>query len=458
MACIRALGNNTLRKWLLLVGSYVFYGVWDWRFLSLIAISTLIDYVAGLQIERTRGQTARRLWLGFSLTSNLGMLGFFKYFGFFVSSAQQLAEQLGLPFQTGTLNIILPVGISFYTFQTLSYTIDIYRGKLKATSSLLDFATFVAFFPQLVAGPIVRARDFLPQLERSRRWGWGRTNLGVQFVIMGLFKKLAIADRMAMFADPPFSAPEQFATGALWLATLAFAMQIYCDFSGYSDMAVGLAHMLGYKLTKNFDMPYLSSNLGELWRRWHISLSSWLRDYVYFPLGGRSRIRWRNNLSLFVTMTLCGLWHGAGATYVVFGAVHGCFLAFHRHFRDLCSDQPWIKRLLKSRPGTAVRVALTVWVFCLSLVIFRSPTLEQALTMFGRMFVMSTGNGPPLNERGVWYTLLVVAIAHAVGAWKLHTLAARVPAAVQGLAYAAAATAALVLCPTLGKAFVYFQF
>jgi alginate O-acetyltransferase complex protein AlgI len=452
------LKSNTWRKVWLLGCSYVFYGAWDWRFLALLWLSTGVDFAVGLTLARCKSLTARRVCLWLSLAGNLGMLGAFKYFGFFVESAQDFCAMLGLPFQTGTLNIILPIGISFYTFQTLNYVIDVYRGRMQPTRNLLDFALFVAFFPHLVAGPIVRAHDFLPQFARPRRWDWARMNLGVQLLVMGLAKKLIIGDRMAMFADPVFADPEYFRTAAAWAATVAFALQVYGDFSGYSDMAVGLAHMLGYKLAKNFDMPFAAPNITEFWRRWHITLSAWLRDYLYIPLGGSRCSRWRSDLNLFLTMVICGLWHGASWTYVIFGALHGCLLVGHRYFQELAKAQSWLAAPLTSGPGTALRIAATFLTFCCTLVIFRADTLDVAWKMFGRMFWPATGAGLPLNERGLWLTIVLILVCHIIGAWKLHKLIDRLPAPVQGLSYASAAIVALVLCPQLGKAFIYFQF
>jgi len=452
------LRSNTWRKVWLLGCSYVFYGAWDWRFLALLWLSTGVDYAVGWALGRYSQPALRRTLLWLSLAGNLGMLGVFKYFGFFVDSAQDFCALVGLPFRTETLSIVLPIGISFYTFQTLNYVIDVYRGRMPPTRSLLDFALFVTFFPHLVAGPIVRAHDFLPQFARLRRWDWLRMNLGVQLLILGLVKKLVIGDRMALFADPVFAAPENYQTGALWIGALAFALQLYGDFSGYSDMAVGLAHMLGYKLAKNFDMPYASPNISDFWRRWHISLSSWLRDYLYVPLGGSRCAWWRSDLNLLITMVLSGLWHGANWTFVLWGALHGIMLVAHRHFRGWASERAWISGPLLSGPGTALRIALTFTLFTLSLVLFRAASLDQALTMLGRMFQPSLGAGLPMNDRGLWYTVILVVLCHAAGAWKLNRLVGKLPAPVQGISYAAVASLALILSPELGKAFVYFQF
>ncbi len=454
------LRRNTLRKSWLLICSYAFYAAWDWRFLTLILLSTAVDYLAAIGLAKSNRLLNRRILLGASLITNLGLLGFFKYFGFFVDSAQELMSVLGLPFNTQTFNIILPVGISFYTFQTLSYTIDVYRGKITPTRNLLDFALFVCFFPQLVAGPIVRARSFLPQLDRIKRWSWSRTQLGMQYFILGLFKKLAIADRMAYYCDPVFADVGQFDTGSLWMAAVAFTIQVYCDFSGYSDMAIGTANLLGYRLTKNFQMPLAAANITDFWRRWHISLSSWVRDYVYFPLGGSRYGQWITNRNLIVTLTLIGFWHGAAWTFVLFGLVQGLMLVIHGHFRRFCSGRPRLNSWLKTGSGTRLRIGLTFFSFCSTLVIFRANSIGDAFLMLKQMFSAVEGSGVPMNERGFWYALAIVFVAHWIG----HHQTAFVrmldclPSPVRGFGYASIFTLALVLSPEIDKAFIYFQF
>lgn len=454
------LPRNVLRKSWLLVCSFAFYAAWDWRFLSLILLSTVVDYMVGIGLANTQRVAYRRMLLAISLTTNLGLLAFFKYFGFFVEACQDLMLTMGLPFNTSTLNIILPVGISFYTFQTLSYTIDVYRGKISPSRNLLDFALFVSFFPQLVAGPIVRAKSFLPQLDKIKRFKWPRMQLGMYYVVIGLFKKLAIADRMACYCDPVFADVAQYDSGALWLAAVAFAVQVYCDFSGYSDMAVGIAHFLGYRLTKNFDMPLAAVNVSDFWRRWHISLSTWVRDYVFFPLGGSRHGQWITNRNLLITMTLIGLWHGAAWTFVLFGLIQGIFLAVHGHFRKFCVDRPRLQAALNNRAGTALRITVTFLSFCTSLVVFRANTVSDALLMLKRMIVPTDGIGIPMNERGFWYAMLVLCVAHWIG--QNQKLVARaldvVPAPVRGFGYACIFTLALVLSPEIDQAFIYFQF
>jgi alginate O-acetyltransferase complex protein AlgI len=357
------------------------------------------------------------------------------------------------------LRVLLPLGISFYTFEAISYTVDVYLHRIRAERSLPNFMLFILFFPHLVAGPIVRARDFLPQVHRPKRWNWARLYVGALYVLLGVFKKLAIADRMVLFADPVYANPAAYGAGALWLAALAYALQVYCDFSGYSDIALGCAHLLGYRLAQNFNMPYLSPNIGEFWRRWHISLSTWLRDYLYIPLGGSRGGRWLTCRNLLIVMTVAGLWHGAAWNYVVFGIVQGLMLIVHRLFRDWSEGRPELARALRTPVGTVLRTAFTFTTFCYSLVIFRSLDLHNAGLMMGHMMAGVGGLAVPLPLRGLWITVAAVALAHALGRERFRrALIERVPAPVQGMALGALFTLALVLAPDASKAFVYFQF
>src|SRR5437667_5899257 len=321
------------RVWLLLAASLYFYASWNKQLALPIAVSTAVDYTLARGMEATAVPWRRRLLLGVSLVGNLSLLCYFKYANFFLASLEEALRAAGASSSLPTLSVLLPVGISFYTFEAISYTVDVYRGRMPAERSLPNFMVFILFFPHLVAGPIVRARDFLPQIGRRKRWSWPRMQVGVQFFLMGLFKKLAIADRMAQFVDPVFADPAAFKTGAVWVAVLAYALQIYCDFSGYTDMALGCAHLLGFHLARNFDMPYLATNISEFWRRWHISLSSWLRDYLFLPLGGSHGGNWQTCRNLMITMPLGGLWHGASWTFIAWGVLHGLLLVIHRSVR-----------------------------------------------------------------------------------------------------------------------------
>ena len=318
-----SLRQNDSRKIWLLICSYIFYAAWNWKFVFLLMASSALDYVVGLMMTRSKTRGARRAWLIVSLCGNLGTLAFFKYFNFFISSAAGLLEWLGLPASVHTLNIIIPVGVSFYTFHSMSYTIDVYRGKIRAVSSLLDVACFIGFFPQMVAGPIVRASAFLPQLQSLRKFSDVDVRGALVLFLTGFIKKACIADAVAPFADRYFAAPENFTAASAWVGVLSYAIQIYCDFSGYTDMAIACARLLGYELPINFRFPYFARNISDFWHRWHISLSSWLRDYLYIPLGGNRGPRWFIYRNIMITMLLGGLWHGGAWTFVIWGGLHG---------------------------------------------------------------------------------------------------------------------------------------
>ncbi|NPD46722.1 MBOAT family protein [Lentimicrobium sp. S6] len=318
------------RNPLLLFASYVFYGYWDYRFTSLLAISTIIDFTVGQKLFKSKEPKTRKNWLMVSLFANLGILAVFKYYGFFISSFEPLAAIFGGKLDYLHLNIILPVGISFYTFQTMSYTIDIYRNRLQPTNNFIDFAVFVSFFPQLVAGPIERASNLLPQIAKRPMPSRDQIEKGIVLIVTGLFKKVMIGDTTGRIVDHIFSQPDIYKSPELLAALVLFSIQIYADFSGYSSIARGTAKLLGIELMKNFEQPYLSQNITEFWRRWHISLSSWLRDYLYISLGGNRKGVNRTYINLMLTMLLGGLWHGASWNFVIWGGLHGIYLAIHK--------------------------------------------------------------------------------------------------------------------------------
>ena len=309
-------------KLVLLISSYIFYGWWDWRFLILIIISSATDFIIGKYLFASSGIRTKRWLLFLSVFINIGILLFFKYFNFFIDSFQSLT---GIDADKGwsTLHIILPVGISFYTFQTLSYTIDIYRGKIKPTQSVITFFTFVAFFPQLVAGPIERAQRLIPQFEKLAAFSYRQASSGLKLMLWGFFKKMVIADQLATLVDAVYSQPGQYNGLGIVFATFLFGYQIYCDFSGYSDIAIGTARLFGVELMTNFKVPYLSTSFQEFWRRWHISLSTWFRDYVYIPLGGNRKGEIFRIRNILITFLVSGLWHGANVTFIIWGAFHG---------------------------------------------------------------------------------------------------------------------------------------
>jgi len=450
---------HRLRVWLLLAASFTFYAAWSRELACIVCGSTIVDYLIARGMEVTPSRRRKKLLLIASLAMNLGLLCYFKYANFFLHSLQDALNAMGASVAFPTLSVILPIGISFYTFEAINYTVDVYRGKIPAEQSLPSFMLFILFFPHLVAGPIVRARDFLPQVRRPKRWSWPRIDLGLWLIFLGLFKKLAIADRMALIADPIFADPGRFDTGACWMAMVAFALQVYCDFSGYSDMALGSAHLFGYKLVVNFHLPFLAVNIGDFWRRWHISLSTWLRDYLFIPLGGSRGSGWFTARNLLITMGLGGLWHGANWNYVLWGLLQGVLLIIHRAFAIWCRTKPRLDAALQSFWGTTLRIAVTFLTFCLSLVVFRPPSVHATGVMFTRLFNSTDGLPAPLHTQAFVLTFLMVALAHCAGAsrgWKRWSL--RLPAPVKGLAYASVLTMALILGPGATKAFIYFQF
>ena len=441
--------DNRRRKVLLLLASYAFYAAWDWRFAALILISTLADYIAALRIEGAQGRSRQR-WLVAALVVNLGLLGFFKYFGFFVDSAVELGQFLGVAVRRPTLEVILPVGISFFTFQSMSYTLDVHAGRLRATRSLLDVALFVAFFPQLVAGPIVRARDFLPQLAARPRFGAVDVRGACALFLLGFVKKVFLADMLAGWIDPYFAAPEDFAPGSARVATPLFAIQIYCDFSGYTDMAIASAGLLGYRLTRNFAHPYFATDIRDFWRRWHISLSSWLRDYLYIPLGGGRGRLLRVYRNLMITMLLGGLWHGANWTFVVWGGLHGLALVVTREWE-------------RNRPANLSLPPLFGWLLaslwiCFAWIFFRAESLGDAFAIAAD-FAFGRAGGTRVLDARILALVPLLAIGHALTRGKaLRRAASRIPNWAFACGLGAAAALLTWMVPERFAPFIYFQF
>lgn len=367
----------------LLVCSYFFYGTWDWRFLSLIVISTTVDFTIGKKIEKTDSTGKKRALLLLSLTTNLGILSFFKYFNFFIDSLQNTLSWIGIETGLTSLNIILPVGISFYTFQTMSYTIDIYKKKLKPVEDLVDFSVFVSFFPQLVAGPIERASRFIPQVQSPRVISEDLIISGLWLVLIGLFKKSVIADNLAPIVDGTFSASSVTSGLEWWIATLAFTFQIYCDFSGYSDIARGISKLLGFELMLNFNLPYLATSPSDFWNRWHISLSTWLRDYLYIPLGGNRGTAFATYRNLMVTMLLGGLWHGAGWHFVLWGGFHGLILIIYRVLSNPDHEKNRDKTNYMEKTA---RISIFFMITCVGWLFFRAEDINQAFVALIKMF------------------------------------------------------------------------
>lgn len=309
--------SNAIKKTILLAGSYYFYAYWDWRFVFLMFVLSLVNYLIGIKIEQFEEKAPRKKWLITAVVFNLTVLGFFKYFNFFIDTANTLLASFHVRFPF--VEIILPIAISFITFEVMSYTIDIYRKTNKSAKTFWDLALLVAFFPHLIAGPILKPSHFLPQLENNVLIKWKNVEYGIQIFLFGLVKKFIIADRLALFADPVFNNPESYSSMTVWLAVIAYGIQIFCDFSGYSDMAIGSAKCLGYEIPANFNMPYISRSITEFWRRWHISLSTWLKEYLYISLGGNRKGKIRQYINLILVMLLGGLWHGASWNFVVWG-------------------------------------------------------------------------------------------------------------------------------------------
>ena len=380
------LKKNEHKKIWLLVASYVFYGYWDWRFCSLLLFSSLVDYFVGLNLHKEKDQKKRKRWLQLSLVVNLGLLATFKYFNFFINSFQAVLDGFGFSSDYLHLNILLPVGISFYTFQTLSYTIDIYRKRIEPTRDFLSFALFVSFFPQLVAGPIERAKTLLPQLEKLKAPTFKMVQDGISLIVLGLFKKVMIGDTAGRYADHIFSDLAIYPSMEVVVALLLFTIQIYADFSGYSHIARGVAKLLGIELMKNFNQPYFSRNITEFWHRWHVSLSTWLRDYLYISIGGNRKGNTRTYFNLLITMLLGGLWHGASWNFVIWGGLHGLYLLVHRIWlKDKKVEELNYVFNWATFPKTLISVGFTFLLVSFTWLFFRATTFQDTMLFFSKL-------------------------------------------------------------------------
>jgi D-alanyl-lipoteichoic acid acyltransferase DltB (MBOAT superfamily) len=440
---------------LLLAASYFFYGWWDWRFLSLMLISTLVDYRFGIIIADTEKQKLRKVLLITSLVMNLGFLGFFKYFNFFVDSFLHAMGTIGVHHLSPVvLKIILPPGISFYTFQAVAYIVDVYHRKQKPARSLVDYALFISLFPHLIAGPIQRPSHLLPQVQRPREFEARKVFDGIMLILTGLFRKCVIADNCAILANTAFGGQLGHNVFSLIIGVYAFAWQIYGDFAGYSDMARGSAQLLGFHFMVNFRQPYFATSLQEFWRRWHISLSTWLRDYLYIPLGGNRKGERRTYINLFLTMLLGGLWHGANWTFVIWGALHGIWLAIERFFTRRREPGP-----VRERNLGLVGAIPTLAVVGLSWVFFRAQSLHAAIGLLAGIGVFE------------WRSDYGVALAYAAGLtclallidWRLEATGEEYP--FEHVRPMLPATVAMVMCALIvvvgameSSAFIYFQF
>ena len=444
--------ENGRRKLFLLLASWFFYAQWDWRFVGLLIASAILNWGVAALIARTRERGGRTVWLvGLGVACNLLILGFFKYYGFFIEEAAELLTRFGWERDLPLLQIVLPVGISFFTFQGISYVVDVHRGKTPPAKSLVDVMLLMSFFPHLVAGPIVRASDLLPQFDRTPRLTRAMATHGLLLIAWGLFKKTVIASELSVnLVDPVFFDPTAYSGFDIAAATYAYAVQIYCDFSAYSDMAIGLAARLGYSFPRNFDQPYRASSMQAFWRRWHISLSSWLRDYLYVPLGGGRKGLVSSCINVFITMVLGGLWHGAAWTFLAWGALHGGVQVIERLGRAAFGDRKVVP--------TVVGVLVTFHIVCLGWILFRAESFELAMQMLqglGRI-------GPVTALTPLLLTLIVGGLA-------MHWLP---PRAVEGMAERLKAAPSLTLGLLIGAAillveavrpegvapFIYFQF
>lgn len=448
--------RHTLQNVLLVVGSYVFYGFWDVRFLGLLWFSTLVDYGVGRALDATSDARKRKRWITVSIVTQLSILGFFKYYGFFADSVREGLGLLGVAVPARTLQIVLPVGVSFYTFQTMSYTIDVYRRAIPAERSLLSFAGFASMFPQLVAGPIERARDILPQVNRPREITLARIYEGAWLVLWGLYKKVFIADNAATIVNAAFGRTAGLGRGEAVVALYAFALQIYGDFSGYTDIARGTAKILGFDFRLNFARPYLAADPSDFWRRWHISLSSWLRDYLYVPLGGNRGGTLKTYRNLMLTMLLGGLWHGASWTFVLWGAYHGALLVLHR----LAS--PVLARLRPAGGAGAAAYRVLAALVMFHLVVlgwlpFRARSMSEVRDVLRAIFV-GPASGPVALPAERLVFLAALLIGYELWEEGRPEPVPRLPAPVRGLFYAVVVCALVIAGAPGGQAFIYFQF
>ncbi|WP_417371360.1 MBOAT family O-acyltransferase [Gelidibacter japonicus] len=408
--------NIRAQNILIVAASYVFYGWWDWRFLFLILLSTVVDYTIGLALEKQNKNQHRKILLWTSLLVNLGLLGFFKYFNFFIDNFTSAFSFFGHSIGGYSLNIILPVGISFYTFQTLSYTIDVYNKKLKPTSDFISFSAFVSFFPQLVAGPIERATNLLPQFFKERNFNYEMAKDGLRQILWGLFKKIVIADNCAKYVNIIFENHEAYSGSTLVLGAVFFAFQIYCDFSGYSDIAIGTARLFGFNLMQNFAFPYFSRDMAEFWRRWHISLSTWFRDYVYIPLGGSKVSKLKVIRNVFIIFLVSGFWHGANWTFIFWGGLNALYflplLLLGRNRKNIkIADNDSYLPSFRTIFQIGITFSLTVfaWIF------FRAENIGHAFSYIKRMLSMSLLSFPNIKPSYLLILLFAFILIEWVG-------------------------------------------
>lgn len=407
-----------LQNFLIVVASYVFYGWWDWRFLSLIIFSTIVDYIIGIGLSNQKNQTKRKFLLWISIIVNLGFLGFFKYYNFFLDNFITAFSFFGTEVKANSLHIILPVGISFYTFQTLSYTIDVYKRKLEPTTDFIAFSAFVSFFPQLVAGPIERATNLLPQFYKKRYFDNAKAVDGLRQILWGLFKKVVIADNCAEYANMIFNNSADYSGSTLVLGAIFFAFQIYGDFSGYSDIAIGTSRLFGFNLMQNFNFPYFSRDIAEFWRRWHISLSTWFRDYLYIPFGGSRGGTWMKIRNTFIIFIVSGFWHGANWTFIVWGALNALFFLpllltnNNRGNLDIVAQGKYLPSI-KEFFSMFITFGLTTfaWIF------FRANNIGHAMDYISKILSPSLFTIPKFEGMAHAFTVIIFVVIFAVIEW-----------------------------------------
>jgi alginate O-acetyltransferase complex protein AlgI len=445
------------QNYLLLAASYYFYSCWDPRFLSLLLLSTAMDYACGLAVDRIDAPRKRKMFVAISMVLNLGMLGYFKYYNFFAESLQAALARGGISVPLAQLNVVLPIGISFYTFQSMSYVIDVYRRDIKPTRNFIEFAAFVSFFPHLVAGPIMRPTTLLPQIEKPRRFNVQQFYQGVYLIFWGLTKKVVVADNLADIVTDLFNRWETIDGGLAIIAIYAFAFQIYCDFSGYTDAARGIAKCLGIELALNFNLPYFATSPQDFWNRWHISLSSWLRDYLYIPLGGSRGGQVKLYRNLMLTMIIGGLWHGAAWTFVLWGFYQGLLLVAHRLARpllDLVRPTETVDRAC----WKALRIFVTFHLVCLGWLIFRASSIAQVKGMLSAIVYKASipASAYILPVSICILPLLLVQIAQFLS--KDLDVIFRTPWYVRSVFYTACFYAFVLAGNFGGSQFIYFQF
>ncbi|MFC3335534.1 MBOAT family O-acyltransferase [Flavobacterium palustre] len=452
--------NKTTQNTLLIIASYYFYSCWDWRFLFLLVFSTFLDYYTGIRIEKSEKENGRKFWFWLSIGINLGFLGVFKYYNFFAASFAELLNGVGLKTSPFLLDVVLPVGISFYTFHGLSYVIDIYYKRIKAEYNFVDYSLFVSYFPLLVAGPIERATHLLPEIKEKRNFDFEQAKAGIYQLIWGLVKKVVIADTCATYASAIFDNYSSMNSWSLILGAVYFAFQIYGDFSGYSDMALGMSKLFGLELLRNFNYPYFSRDIAEFWRRWHISLSSWFRDYLYIPLGGSKGGMWMKIRNTFIIFLVSGFWHGANWTYVVWGGINALYFlplllrkANRNNIDTVVLDKSW------ESIKVIANILLTFALSCIAWVFFRASTITDAFLYLKKMFTNGEFASQYLANERYNYELLLMVLAFVIVEWNNRTKEEPISGKYQSVSLALCLVAIIAFGTYSDyKEFIYFQF